>query len=223
MLFRRGDGLREIHGITKSEVKIEAMPPNQRYHWRVRAIDASGKSSGWSRPHSFWYQAAAPGTPPTGDAPPLTITVPRAEPQPDLKPFTDADNLAHTGMPFAYPNYWEGAGEAVDGFAASYWVPDAVAGEEGRKPLLPCWWAVRFDAEQPVSEVRVLWVDKMLGKDFDVQTWDGNKWRSMITVRGNDKTLTAVKFDQPIRTRAVRLWITTPVEKGIGIAEMYIH
>jgi len=221
MLFRRADDLKEI-SVTKSELRIEAIPPNQRYHWRVRAIDANGKSSGWSRPQSFWYQAATPGTAPTGDAPPLEITVPRAEPQAGLKPFTDAGNLAHTGQPFAHGNYWEGAGEAVDGFAASQWVSWG-ADYEGRKPVIPAWWAVRFDNEQSISEARVLWGTGTIGKDFDIQTWDGKVWQTAKAVRGNAEAQSIVKLDAPIRTRAVRIWISAAVATDIGIAEIYIH
>ena len=201
------------------ELRLE---PNQRYHWRVRSLDKSGQSSNWSRPHSFWYQAEKPGAQPTGAAPLQESIPPRAEPQPELKPFTDTDNLAHSGHPFAHGNYWEGAGEAVDGFAKSAWVSWG-SNYEGRKAVIPAWWAVRFDKEESMSEVRVLWNEKMLGKDFEVQSWDGKGWSTLKAVKGNMAALSEIKLDAPVRTRALRIWITAAAETDVGIAEIYIH
>jgi hypothetical protein len=182
----------------------------------------NGNSSSWSRPHSFWYQAEKPGVQPTGDAPSQESIPPRAEPQPELKPFTDADNLAHTGHPFALGNYWEGAGEAVDGFAKSAWIAWG-RDYNARKTAIPAWWAVRFDKEETVSEARVLWNEKMLGKDFEMQSWEGKGWSTLKAIKGNNETLSEIKLDAPVRTRALRILITAPVETDIGIVEIYIH
>jgi len=226
-LFRRED---IVHDATLIKYQGDSLPlttklnPDQRYHWRVRAKDDSGKSSGWSRPHSFWYQAANPTkipgkNVPVDDAPVQESTPMREQPQAALPPFTDADNLAHTGMPYSFANYWQGAGDAVDGYAETFWNSSDLA----KKPVLPAWWAVRFDTEQNVSEVRVLWADKMRGKDFDVQTWAGKAWQTIKSIKDNVETHSVIKLDAPIRTRAVRVLISTAVEKDIGIAEMYIH
>jgi hypothetical protein len=141
----------------------------------------------------------------------------------ELKPFTDADNLAHLGMPFAFANYWEGAGKAVDGLSKSQWISKGAQDEEGSSVVIPGWWAVRFDTPQTVHEVRLLWADSMIGKDFDVQSWDGKAWKLIKAVRGNADKLSALKFDAPVSTRSVRIYITAAAAKDIGIAEIYMH
>jgi len=223
MLFRAADIVLDRSVKKAAQLAVtEKLEPNRRYHWRVRAVNASGESSGWSRPHSFWYQAATPGAQPTGDAPPLEMSIPRAKPQPELKPFTDADNLAHTGHPFAFGNYWEGAGEAVDGNPESFWVAHG-SDYNARKTTLPAWWAVRFDTEQTVSEASIMWNAKMHAKDFEIQTWDGKAWVAQQTVKDNTKSLSQVKFAAPVKTRAVRIYITAMADVDIGIAEIYLR
>ena len=71
-----------------------------------------------------------------------------------------------------------------------------------RKAVIPAWWAVRFDNEQSVSEARVLWAKDMIGKDFDIQTWDGKAWQTAKSVRGNAEVQSDIKLDAPVRTRA---------------------
>src|SRR6185436_6174545 len=125
--------------------------------------------------------------------------------------FTNPDNLAHRGSQFSYPNYWEGAGEAVDGQAASVWMPDETDPNEGRKPTFPCWWAVRFDEETSVSEAAILWTAGKPAKDFEVQSWDGQAWKTIKATTGNSEARSKIKLDQPAKTKAVRIWITAPV------------
>ncbi len=227
MLFRTEDAALTQDAASATELKIAGkLQPNHRYHWRVRAIDAGGNSSNWSQPQSFWFQAGAgatAATPATPEAPPQEAKVPRPDPQPDIKPFTDADNLAHAGIPFSHPNYWEGAGKAVDGFAGSLWLPDTMEGDEGRRPDFPAWWAVRFDQEQTISDVGVLWAPDKIGKDFEIQIWDTNNWKVLKVVRDNKDARSMVKLAQPVKTRAARIWINAPVTDTAGIAEVYIH
>jgi hypothetical protein len=189
----------------------------------VRATTGPGLSTGWSRPASFWYQAGAGASPAavTGDARAEEVKVPRAE-KVDLSPFTDADNLAHAGAYFSHPNYWEGAGEAVDGFDGSAWVPDATDPNEGRKPEFPCWWAVRFDAAQAVRKVSLLWGKDLHAKDFEVQAWDGKAWQTVKTIAGNAAPRSDVALDTPAKTRAIRLRITAAANKSIALAEVYM-
>lgn len=225
MLFRPQDIVATQGGYLQTHWMVAArLTPNQRYHWRVRAVDEGGNSTPWSKPASFWYQAGEGVTPVavTGDNPAEKSDPPRAEPQPDLKPFTDADNLAHTGMPFSYPNYWEGAAEACDGFALSAWTPDQTDPNEGRKPEFPAWWAVKFDEDQTVSKVSLLWVEGKAGKDFEIQTWGGKVWQTMKSVTGNVAARSDVALDAPVKTRAVRVWITAPEKDTAHLAEVYV-
>jgi len=223
MLFRDQDIVTKQGPQKELFWKVAAtLEPNRRYHFRVRAIDPDGNSSGWSAPQSFWYQAVAgsPAVAVSGDAPALQTVIPKAEGPLELKPFTDADNLAHRGTYFSHPNYWEGAAEAVDGLAASEWLPDD--GEE-RKVLFPAWWAVRFDEEQPVARVALLWTEGKIAKDFDIQTWDGKAWQTAKSIRGNAAASFTADLDKPARTRAVRIWITAANATSIGLAEAYLH
>src|SRR5262245_42653584 len=117
MLFRPEDIVATQAGLHGTEWPVEApLVADRRYHWRVRALDAGGNSTGWSRPQSFWYQAAPERAAATsnGDAPAEAVVIPRAQVDPTMAQFTAPGNLAQTGMPFAFPNYWEGPGEAVD-------------------------------------------------------------------------------------------------------------
>jgi hypothetical protein len=224
MLFRAEDLIEKQNGLATAEVKTLAkLEPNRRYHWRVRATTGPGESTAWSRPASFWYQAGA-GTAPAqvnGDAPAEEVKVPRVA-KVDLAPFTDADNLAHAGSHFSHPNYWEGAGEAVDGFDGSAWVPDATDPNEGRKAQFPCWWAVRFDAEQTVSRVVLLWGKDLHAKEFEIQHWVGQAWQTAKTVTGSAEPRTEVTLDAPLKTRAVRIRITAPAAASIALAEVCI-
>ncbi|MCC7191241.1 MAG: discoidin domain-containing protein [Phycisphaeraceae bacterium] len=225
MLFRSQDMVLTQGDCADTHWKVAAsLVPNQRYHWRVRAIDEDGNSTPWSKPESFWYQAGAGASPVavSGDCPAISATPPRAEQQPDLKPFTDSDNLAHTGMPFSYPNYWEGAAEACDGFALSAWMPDQTDPNEGRKPEFPAWWAVRFDDQQTVTTVSLLWTEGNIGKDFAIQTWDGKSWQTARSVKGNTAVRSDMSLDAPISTRAVRVWITAPEKETAHLAEVYV-
>lgn len=189
-----------------------------RYHWRVRAVDELGRSSGWSRPHAFWYRSER-GAHIEGDAPVLEISVPRAQATPTLVPYDNQDNLARRGVPFAHGNYWEGAGKAVDGLAESRWISDDMQ----RRPILPAWWAVRWDEENQFTTVRILWAKDMVGKDIDVQVWDGTAWKTIEAVRANNEPETELTLVQRATTRAVRLWISAGVKDQVGIAEIYIR
>jgi hypothetical protein len=224
MLFRVEDRVELQNGLAGADVKVLAkLEPNRRYHWRVRATTGPGLSTGWSRPASFWYQIGGGASPAAvaGDAPAKEVKAPRVE-KVDLSPFTDENNLAHAGTCFSHPNYWEGAGEAVDGFDGSAWVPDATDPNAGRKREFPCWWAVRFDAEQTVSKLSLLWGKDLHAKDFEVQAWDGKAWQTVKAVTGNVEPRGDVALDAPVKTRAVRIRITTPANKSVALAEIYM-
>ena len=74
MLFRLEDLLATQAGITAVEWKTTTpFVADHRYHWRVRAMDPAGNSTPWSRPQSFWFQAAEARhveKPKTDEAPP---------------------------------------------------------------------------------------------------------------------------------------------------------
>jgi hypothetical protein len=226
LLFRAEDVL-----LTKGDIKapmlkspVVALEANHRYHWRVRAVDADGVSSGWSRPQSFSFEAAAPVTPPTPEAPAQALTVPRPEKAAlDVAAFAAPGNLARDAELFSQPNYWEGAGEAVDGNAASAWLPDTTDANEGRKAHFPAWWAARFDKEQPVKQVTVLWRANKPAKEFAVQTWDGKAWKDQKSVADNKDAHSTIDFAATVSTRAVRVKILKPATDTTGIAEIAIR
>jgi hypothetical protein len=208
--------------LVKAPAKLEA---NHRYHWRVRAITSDGRSSAWSPAQSFWWRAATPPPPPPfGEAPALTARIPRPEKKPsELSPLPESGNLARTAMTFAQPNYWEGAGEATDGNVESSWVPDAIHGDEGRKARFPGWWAARFDKDETVKQVDIVWTPGKPAKDFAVQTWDGKAWQDQKAVTGNKDARSTIALPQPTATRAVRVRITAPATDTTGIAEIDIR
>jgi hypothetical protein len=116
------------------------LTPNQRYHWRVRAADKDGNSTGWSRPMSFWFQGRRRRDAPRHTAhskmrPIQKLAIPRAGEAAELEArSTDADNLRSHGHDRSrIRTYWEGADEAVDGFEASVWLPDETDANRGEK------------------------------------------------------------------------------------------
>ena len=154
----------------------------------------------------------------------MEFVVPRTEkPAVDVSAFADAGNLALQATTFSHPNYWEGAAEAVDGNAASVWIPDGLHGGEGRKLELPGWWAARFDKDETVKQVEILWMTDRPAKDFVVQTWDGKSWQVGKAVAGNTAAKTTVALDAPVKTRAVRIRITAAIAETTGIAEIAIR
>jgi hypothetical protein len=221
MLFRSQDMVETKGGLEIAEHRVAAkLAPNRRYHWRVRALDEKENSTAWAQPQSFWFQAAAPVVPPPApEAPASDGDLPRVA-NPLLPPFTDPDNLAHRGVCFSHPNYWEGAAEAVDGFEGSCWLPDETDAAEGRKPAFPCWWAVRFKGDETIGSASLLWAEKLVAKDFDFQTWSEGRWKTEKAFRNNSAARVDVGFDPPLRTRAIRLWITAPLTNSCGLAEV---
>lgn len=225
-LFRAQDVIATLSNLSENRVKLtERLQNNHRYHWRVRAITSDGHSSDWSSPQSFWYRSETPRpNPPTPEAPAESIIVPKPDkPAVDVSSFADAGNLAREATTFSHPNYWEGAAEAVDGNAASSWIPDNLQGEEGRTSAFPAWWAARFDKEMPVKSVEILWTPDKPAKDFAVQTWDGKTWQERKAVTGNKDAKSSITFDQPVNTRAVRIRLIAPDKDTAGIAEVAIR
>jgi hypothetical protein len=81
---------------------------------------------------------------------------------------------------------------------------------------------VRFDAEQSVSRVSLMWVEGMIAKDFEVQTWDGKRWQTAKAIKGNVGTRADIALDAPVKTLAVRVWITAPEKATAHLAEVCI-
>jgi hypothetical protein len=227
LMFRESDVIYTKADVKTTELKapVVKLDANQRYHWRVRAIAPDGTSSGWSRPQSFWFEAATPpAAPPAPEAPVMEVVVPRPEkPAVNVSAFAGAGNLALQATTFSHPNYWEGAAEAVDGNAASSWIPDGLHGGEGRKLELPGWWAARFDKDETLKQVDILWMTDKPAKDFVVQTWDGKNWQDRKAVAGNTEAKTTVALEAPVTTKAVRIRITAAVAETTGIAEIAIR
>jgi len=209
----------------------QALQAEWRYFWRVRAIDADGRSGPWSRPTAFVYQWPAYAEVYSPKEPSMRVSPPARAEKPTVVPpewqrlatehrLETAKNLAWQGEIFGTGGYMRSPSRAVDGQAFSYWTNDV----RGNTYQLPAQWCVIWPRPMKMRRVRVLWRETRIPRSFAIQVSDDAKtWRDLFKSDGGADVLT----DLRVRARAMffRLYITqAAVESNeVGVRELVIE
>lgn len=106
--------------------------------------------------------------------------------------------------------------KARDGSTSTYWLSTSHAA--------PWYWELTLTAPQLVSRIDINWQPSYRGTDYDLQAWDGRRWRTLKSIVGNTSNLVSHSLDRPFPTSKLRIYQTKGASTSYsGIYEVDVY
>ncbi|NLG83172.1 MAG: discoidin domain-containing protein, partial [Firmicutes bacterium] len=105
------------------------------------------------------------------------------------------------------------AGKAADGNTGTYWLSGSFTGAQ--------WFEEEFAAIQFIEEIEIAWQTGYIGRDYQIQVWDGARYETVLGVTGNTATVRIHKLAEAgLAVKRYRILITRSNAGYVGIAEV---
>ncbi|MCL6613768.1 MAG: discoidin domain-containing protein, partial [Firmicutes bacterium] len=105
------------------------------------------------------------------------------------------------------------AGKATDANTGTYWLSGSFTAAQ--------WFEEEFAAIQFIEEIEIVWQTGYIGRDYQIQVWDGARYETVLGVTGNTATVRVHKLAEAgLAIRRYRILITRSNAGYVGIAEV---
>lgn len=92
------------------------------------------------------------------------------------------------------------ADKARDGSSTTYWLSASHSA--------PWWWELALSGTELISRVDLSWQSSYRGSAYELQGWDGRRWRTLVAVTGNTSNTVQHVLTQPFPTSRLRIQVT---------------